>query len=125
MTEYERTVLDHYQLPSAFPTEWPTEKDQSDASDDDEAVAAKEEKSKTTRRKSKYSALEHVSSYRRSFVPGAQKLDGVESLVRKDEPDPLGAGDSVLRILRSQGLPVQDDIKLRGRSNSYAASVHF
>ena len=114
MAEYERTVLDHYRIPEPFPTEWPAAKDDDD-SDGDEAAAAEAAalKKKVDRRKSKYAALESFGSKRRSFVPGAQHLDGgVESLVRRDEPDPLGAGDSVVRILRQQGLPVQDDINL-------------
>lgn len=117
MAEYERTVLDHYRISEPFPTAWPAGKDESDASDDEEeAIAAKEAqaaKMKASRRKSKYSALETMGSRRRSYVPGAQHLDGgIESLVRRDEPDPLGSGDSVVRILRQQGLPVQDDINL-------------
>lgn len=115
MADYERSVLDHYRLPSAFPTQWPAEKDQSDASEDEEAVAAAAEaKKKNARRQSKYAALGSMGSGRRSYVPGAQKSgDGVESLARKDEPDPLGRGESVVRLLRAQGLPVQDDIELR------------
>ena len=116
MAEYERTVLDHYRISEPFPTAWPAGKDESDASDDEEAIAAAEQqaaKMKAARRKSKYSALETMGSRRRSHVPGAQHLDGgVESLVRRDEPDPLGGGDSVVRILRQQGLPVQDDINM-------------
>ena len=116
MAEYERTVLDHYRIPNPFPTEWPAGKDDSDASDDEEAIAvaeAEEAKKKASRRKSKYYALETMGSRRKSFVPGAQHiLDGVESLVLKDEAGPLGGVDSVVRKLRTQGLPVKDDINL-------------
>ena len=34
MADYERRVLDHYQLSTAYPLEWPPEKDLSDDSDE-------------------------------------------------------------------------------------------
>ena len=112
MTEYERTVLEHYQLSSPYPVEWPAEKDLSDASDDEEE--AKPTRAGMRRSKSRYSALERVASDRKSLVPGSQKTgDGVENLVQRDEPDPLGSTDSVVRILRQLGLPVSDDTRLR------------
>ncbi|EDN94088.1 hypothetical protein SS1G_09957 [Sclerotinia sclerotiorum 1980 UF-70] len=119
MTDMERTILDHYQLSSPYPTEWPADKDTSDASDeDDEAPKSKQNGSKAAavaRRKSKYFALEKASD-RKSLIPNSQKSgDGVENLVQRDEPDPLGSTDSVVRVLRQQGLPVQDDIALRNR----------
>lgn len=114
MADYERTVLEHYQLLTAFPTEWPSAKDQSDASDDDDEIAHKKRNGAVRSSKPRYSALERATSDRRSLVPGSQKTgDGVENLVQKDEPDPLGTGESVVRILRARGLPVQDDIRLR------------
>lgn len=104
MTDYERTVLEHYQLQNPFPTEWPSGKDESDASDDDELAQTKKDRPARTSR-SRYSALERAASDRRSLVP--------ENLVQKDEPDPLGAGESVVKILRVQGVPVHDDVELR------------
>jgi exocyst complex component 2 len=113
MTDYERTVLDHYQLSTAFPTEWPAEKDLSDASDEEEAPKSNRY-GMIRRSKSRYSALERSASDRKSLVPGSQKIgDGVENLVQKDEPDPFGTTESVVRILRNQGLTVQDDVRLR------------
>ena len=115
MTDYERTVLEHYQLSSSYPAEWPAEKDLSDASDDE--VETQSKRTGMRRSKSRYSALERVASDRRSLVPGSQRSgDGVENLVQRDEPDPLGTTDSVVRILRQQGLPVSDDTRLRGHS---------
>jgi exocyst complex component 2 len=115
MADYERTVLEHYQLSTPYPVEWPPEKDTSDVSDaeDDETVnsAPRREMRRST---SKYSALERVTSERRSLIPGSQKTgDGVENLVNRDEPDPLGSTESVVRILRSLNLPIQDDTRLR------------
>ncbi|OBT52989.1 hypothetical protein VE04_06499, partial [Pseudogymnoascus sp. 24MN13] len=116
MADYERTVLAHYNLPTAFPTEWPAEKDESDASDDEGLVKKKKTSSTGRASKSRYSALERATSDRKSYVPGSQKTgEGLENLVQKDEPDPLGTGESVVRILRGHGLPVQDDIHLRNR----------
>ena len=92
-----------------FPNEWPADKD-SDSSDE-ENKRAKE----LNRRKSRYQALERAVSNRASIVPGSEKSGkgGVGNLVQRDEPDPLGTTDSVVRTLRQLGVPLQDDIRLR------------
>ncbi|CZT43797.1 related to SEC5 protein [Rhynchosporium secalis] len=115
MADYERTVLEHYQLATAYPVEWPAEKDVSDGSDEEEE--SKPARTREMRRsKSRYSALERATGDRKSLLPGSQRGDnGVENLVQRDEPDPLGTTDSVVRILRQLGLPVQDDPRLRNR----------
>ncbi|KAK7409455.1 Exocyst complex component S5 [Neonectria punicea] len=111
MAEYERTILDFYQIPTAFPSEWPTEKDL-EGSEDEGA----KEGAKLKRRKSRYQALERAVSDRRSIIPGSEAgAGGVGSLVQKDEADPLGSSDSVVRTLKHLGLPVQDDLRLRNR----------
>ncbi|PBP21088.1 exocyst complex component Sec5 [Diplocarpon rosae] len=113
MADYERTVLEHYQLSTAYPVEWPAEKDNSDSSDEEETGPAK---NGIRRSKSRYSALERAANDRRSVLPGSQRGDnGVENMVQRDEPDPLGSTDSVVRILRQLGLPVQEDPRLRNR----------
>lgn len=107
MADYERTVLDFYQLPNPYPTEWPAEKDEEDS---DEG----EKDTKLQRRKSRYQALERAISTRGSGVPGSEGGVGeVGNLVQKDEPDPLGSSDSVVRTLKHLGLPLQDDLRLR------------
>ncbi len=113
MTDYERTVLEHYQLSTPYPVEWPAEKDTSDASDEEEET--KPNRNGMLRRsKSRYSALERVASDRKSFLPGSQRGEnGVDTMVQRDEPDPLGSTDSVVRILRQMGLPVQEDPRIR------------
>lgn len=112
MTDYERTVLEHYQLSTAYPVEWPVEKDTSDASDEEQE--RKPLRNGMMRRsKSRYSALERVASDRKSFLPGSQKGEnGVDTMVQRDEPDPLGSTDSVVRVLRQMGLPVQEDPRI-------------
>lgn len=108
----EHTILNHYNLTNPFPIAWPAEKDESDASED-EIPNTSLSKHVIRRSKSRYSALERSGSDRRSLVPGSQKLcDGQENLVQKDEPDPLGATDSVVRVLRRKGLPVEEDQRL-------------
>lgn len=108
MADLERTVLDFYQLSNPYPVEWPTEKDNSDDSEDDDA------KKKANRRKSRYQALERAVSNRNSLIPNHQKsANGVGNIVQKDEPDPLGTTDSVVRTLRQLGVPVQEDPRLR------------
>lgn len=107
------TILNHYNITSPFPTEWPAEKDESDASDTEIPIKATT-KSQIRRSKSRYSVLERSGSDRRSLVPGSEKTrDGVENLVQKDEADPLGASNSVVRVLRDKGLPVDEDQRLR------------
>lgn len=114
MANVEPTLLNHYKIDSLYPAEWPAEKDQEDSSDDD----AEQQQPKTLaansirRSKTRYSVLERPRQ--RTSVPGSQKTkDGVENLVQKDEPDPLGGAGSVVQILRARGLPVEDDLKLR------------
>ncbi|GAD96533.1 exocyst complex component Sec5 [Paecilomyces variotii No. 5] len=102
-------VVNHYNLPSAYPEEWPAELDQSDESED-EALLSKKQK-----RHSRYSALERSASERKSLFLGSKKDGDGDTLVHKDERDPLGTGESVVSILKQRGLPVDDDAKLRNR----------
>ncbi|KAL2000879.1 hypothetical protein VTN02DRAFT_2520 [Thermoascus thermophilus] len=103
-------VANHYNLPSAYPEEWPAELDQSDESEGELFH------SKSKKRQSRYSALGRGSSQRKSLIPGTQQDgDGRDSLVQKDESDPLGSGDSVISVLKRRGLPVDDDPRLRNR----------
>jgi exocyst complex component 2 len=89
MTDYERTVVNHYNLPTSFPEEWPAEKDESEGSDVEDLSKIKLNAG-VRRSKSRYSALERVGSDRKSLVPGSQKTrDGRDNLAQKDEPDPL------------------------------------
>ena len=115
MADYERTILTHYNLATPYPSEWPAAKDESDASDEDLPLPLKAQLNVPLRRsKSRFSALERNSTGRRSLVPGSQKTrDGLENLVQKDEPDPLGGYESVVRVLRDRGLPVESDQRLR------------
>ena len=113
MTSDEHTLLNHYNITTLYPAAWPSEKDESDASED-EQQASKPTGLSQSGSKSRYSALTRSISDRRSLVPGSEKTgDGVENLVQKDEPDPLGGSDSVVRILRQKGLPVEEDQRLR------------
>ncbi|KAM7204483.1 Exocyst complex component Sec5 domain containing protein [Naviculisporaceae sp. PSN 640] len=112
MADLERTVLDFYGVSTLYPTEWPAEKNvDSENSDDEDA-----KKKKQNRRKSRYQALERAVSNRSSVIPGSENSgSGVGNLVQRDEPDPLGTTDSVVRTLKLLGVPVQDDIRLRNR----------
>ena len=107
----EHTILNHYNLTNPFPTSWPAEKNESDTSDQEKD--GKLSRNYVRRSKSRYSALERHGSDRGSLVPGTEKLPhGQENLVQKDEPDPLGGSDSVVRTLRQRGLPVEEDSRL-------------
>ncbi|KAK3936772.1 putative exocyst complex component [Diplogelasinospora grovesii] len=111
MADLERMVLDFYGVSTLSPEAWPAEKNNaSDASDDEDM------KKKANRRKSRYQALERAVSNRSSVIPGSENSgSGVGNLVQRDEPDPLGTTDSVVRTLKQLGLPLQEDIKLRNR----------
>ncbi|KAI1105146.1 exocyst complex component Sec5-domain-containing protein [Jackrogersella minutella] len=112
MADFDRNVLEFYQLSTPFPSEWPQEKDKSDDSDSE----IEQKKQKLNRRKSRYQALERAVSNRASIVQGSEKsANGVSNLVQKDEPDPLGTSESVVRTLKQLGVPVQDDVRLRNR----------
>ena len=114
----EHAILNHYNLTNPFPTAWPAEKDETDASEEENTTR---DLSNTAIRqsRSRYSALQRIGSDRRSLIPGSQRLrDGHENLVQKDEPDPLGATDSVVRVLRQRGLPVEEDQRLSEDSPS-------
>lgn len=111
MADQERAILDFYQLSTPFPSEWPKEKDDDNSSADEAETSRKATNTNLQRRKSQYQALERATSTRRrsSYMPGA---DG-RSLVQKDEPDPMGSTESVVRSLKAMGLPLQDDARLR------------
>ncbi|KID80739.1 Exocyst complex component 2 [Metarhizium brunneum] len=108
MADYERKVLEFYQLPTSYPEMWPPEKDAGEESAEDDHGA------KQGRRKSRYEALGSAFGGRKSFV-GESGQGGIGNLVQKDEADPLGTSDSVVRSLKQLGLPVQDDARLRNR----------
>lgn len=101
-------VANHYGLPSAYPEEWPAELDESDDSDHDSFAAAA-----AKRRSKRYSALERGHSSRKSLASTSYRAG--DSMALKDEPDPLGTSDSVMKILKQRGLPVDDDPRLRSR----------
>ena len=110
MADFERNIVNHYNLPTPFPVEWPAELNESD----DELAPGKD--LNAPRSKSRYSALERTASDRRSVILGSQKTDdGRANLVQKDEPDPLGGMDSVVAVLKQRGLPVDEDARLRNR----------
>lgn len=101
-------IAGHYNLPSAYPEEWPAALDEGDQPED-EAL----HKRSSSRR---YLALERNNSGVKSLNLGSTKPnDGREHLVQEDEPDPLGSGDSVLRILQNRGLSLEDDSRLKSR----------
>ena len=103
-------IASHYGLPSEFPEEWPAELDEDEPSDDESLHAGDGSRS----HKSRYFALERSGSQRTTL--GSQSGgNGRDNLAQKDEPDPLGGGDSVLRILKKRGLSVDDESRLRNR----------
>ncbi|KAI2629488.1 exocyst complex component Sec5-domain-containing protein [Xylaria nigripes] len=116
MADLDRNVLEFYGISSMMPITWPAEKnDKTDDSDSDRERQQRKRKKKINRRKSRYDALERAVSTRSSIVAGSEiSASGVSTLVQKDEPDPLGTSDSVVKSLKGLGVPV-DDTRLRNR----------
>ncbi len=110
MADIERELLNHYNLTTLYPNTWPADKDESDASDAEKSPVVRAEPVRNPR--SKYSALERDTSIR-SKVPRVQhNKDGVQTMVQKDEVDPLTGAGSVVQILRHRGLPVEENLRL-------------
>jgi len=116
----ERAILEFYHIQTLFPEAWPAENN-SDASDSDDEK--KKKKLKLQRRKSRYQALERTTT-RRSLLESGGK-GGTGPVVQKDEPDPLGSSDSVVRSLKLLGVPVQDNARIRTftRTRFYALGL--
>jgi exocyst complex component 2 len=110
----EQAILNKYNLTTLWPTRWPDDKnDESDS--DGEAPTKAAALPSVGRSRSRYSVLEDRSRFSRQ-VPGAEiSKDGKENLVQKDEQDPLGMYPSVVQVLRTRNVQVEDDIKLRNR----------
>ncbi|KAA8651834.1 hypothetical protein EYZ11_004377 [Aspergillus tanneri] len=101
-------VANFYNLPSEYPTEWPVELDESDNSED-EALDRRGSRSR-------YFALGRSSSGRKGLTLGSfNGNNGRDNLVKMDEPDPLGSGDTVFKILKQRGLSLDEDSRLRNR----------
>jgi exocyst complex component 2 len=104
----EDTLKNHYKIQTLDLSEWPAEKDQEDSSDEEIIPALSKRKSK-----SRYSALSRNATLRSSILGAERSKEGVENLVQKDEPDPLGGPQSVISVLRQRGIPIEDDSRLR------------
>ncbi|KAL4915551.1 exocyst complex component Sec5-domain-containing protein [Aspergillus aurantiobrunneus] len=100
-------IAHFYNLPSAYPEEWPAELDD----EDDEEEAALQRRGS----KSSYHVLDRSNSARGANLGSLKGNNGRENLVKVDEPDPLGSTNSVLSSLKKRGLPVDDDSRLRNR----------
>jgi len=121
MADIERNLLNHYNLTTLYPTQWPAEKDEDDAPEDEKLSVVRA--GSTRKARSRYSVLERDTSIR-SKVPGSQRgKDGVETMVQKDESDPLTGAGSVVQILRQRGLPVEENLRLS--ENGSTAGVNF
>ncbi|EDU48079.1 conserved hypothetical protein [Pyrenophora tritici-repentis Pt-1C-BFP] len=111
----ETEILNKYNLSTLYPAAWPEEKDAADEEDEFDQPAPKATPQAIRRSRSRYSILEPSARFSRQ-IPGAERSkDGVETLVQKDEQDPLGMYPSVVQVLRAKNIQVEDDIKLRNR----------
>jgi exocyst complex component 2 len=109
----EQAILNKYNLTTLWPTRWPDEKNEESDSDGEAPAAAAPQPGAVRRSRSRYSILEDRSRFSRQ-VPGAEiSKDGKENLVQKDEQDPLGMYPSVVQVLRTRNIQVEEDIKLR------------
>jgi len=111
VSRLEQDILNKYNLTTLYPEVWPEAKDHDSDSDHDAPTPARAQQIR--RSKSRYSALEPNARFSRQ-VPGAERSkDGKETLVQKDEQDPLGMYPSVVQVLRARSVQVEDDVKLR------------
>jgi exocyst complex component 2 len=121
----ERELLNKYHLTSLYPSEWPHQHDddESDSESDEEAAAnglptRQETNASAKSRRSlsnTYRNLDRHASIRSNLSNTQKTASGEDSLVQKDEADPLGMAASVAAKLRSRGLPVEENVKLRNR----------
>ncbi|WPG97422.1 exocyst complex component sec5 [Acrodontium crateriforme] len=115
--DQERRLLNAYTLNTLYPTEWPQNADESSDEDedleDDAHQLGNPVRHGTNHSKASRSSLRRMD--RHASMGGSQKADGMQNLVQKDEPDPLGMAPSVSAELRRRGLPVEDNLKLRNR----------
>ncbi|KAJ5771277.1 uncharacterized protein N7511_003328 [Penicillium nucicola] len=102
-------VASHYSLPSEFPEEWPAALDEADQLDEEPLQRAD-----SRPRKSRYFALERSPSDWRNNFGSRRGKEGRDN-AQNDEPDPLGTGESVLRILKQRGIPLDDDGRQKAR----------
>ena len=99
----ESAMLKYYRLQDPLPATW----------SDPVEVAQKQHRTLNRKSTVRYSVLQeaNVSS---SALKGLVDSDLYEGgSVPRDEPDPLGSTDSVVRVLRQRGLPVEDNVRLR------------
>ncbi|KAI3116699.1 hypothetical protein CBS147333_323 [Penicillium roqueforti] len=108
-------VASHYNLPSEFPEEWPASLD-ADYEPEEQPV----QRADSRPRKSRYIALERSTSDWRSNFGSRRGKEGRDN-AREDEPDPLGTSDSVLRILKQRGVPLEEE----GKSRFLLSSTSF
>lgn len=93
----DAAIARHYRLTDPFPTVW------SDPIEDNQAVHRKATRASTAR----YSVLQEEGMSLRS---SGNVLD---TTIPQDEADPLGTTNSVVRVLRQKGLPVDENLPLR------------
>lgn len=123
--EKERELLSRYHLNTTNPTEWPSEhNDENEETDSEDEAVLKRPVQPQHKPRPSISSSQSVSKYHKigrhasgrvtSFIGTQKTVNGEDSLVQKDERDPLGKHHSVIAELRRRGLPV-DDVKLRNR----------
>ena len=117
--EVERNLLNHYQLTTLYPSEWPKRDDDSDGSETEQQPIRRDVSSRASgrasRRMSRFSGLDSKTSYKSRLSGSKDTGSGSGNIVQKDEPDPLGISPSVVSSLRARGLSVEDNLKLRNR----------
>ncbi|KAI9789408.1 MAG: hypothetical protein M1816_006068 [Peltula sp. TS41687] len=127
MTDYQRSVLSHYKLSNPFPGEWPAEKDQTDEPSLDVPLGAGNTKLAAQYRR--FSVLDYLGSDGQTLPRLGQETPQRDNAGRTDEPDPLGASESLVRLLRQRGLPVNSYAQLRNRylltSTTYSPALYL
>ncbi|KAF2768260.1 hypothetical protein EJ03DRAFT_383454 [Teratosphaeria nubilosa] len=117
--DQERQLLNHYGISSLYPNTWPKADDHDDESEDElqspqvnggpVRLPAKALKASSEARQSRFYHIDRHASVRSSSGMGP------DAAVNKDEADPLGMQPSITTTLRSRGLPVEENLKLRNQ----------
>ena len=108
--ETESRLLNKYKLTTLYPDTWPHKDEGSDSEDEDDDQPLNGGPVQSADKPgSRYRNIDRHASIRSTGSIGP------DSIVQKDEPDPLGMAPSVAAELRKRGVPVEDDLKLRNR----------
>ncbi|KAF3937270.1 hypothetical protein ABW19_dt0200140 [Dactylella cylindrospora] len=122
-------ILKHYRMNELFPTQWEDhESDRPVSANGRPSSAGGLHRQGASHRRTgsgRYSVLQESNAIKRVSGGSGLNIPGtVESNVPQDEPDPLGKSDSVVSVLRQNGV-MDVDLNLRFRNKYLISSKTF